>query len=161
MALLFKEHQRFTQWWIWLILIFTAGLTAYVFVQQLILDNPVGSKPMPDAWVIFFSFIYALILLFFLLLELRTEIDKEEIRARLYPFFSHKIFWDEIKTAEVIQYKFVGYGLRFSRLYGTVLNISGNKGLLIELHNGAKFLIGTQDPDSLEAIVDMKMNGGH
>ncbi|MBT8234761.1 MAG: hypothetical protein KJO04_01085 [Bacteroidia bacterium] len=157
MALLFKEQQRFTQWWIWLILIVTAILTAYVFVQQLILDNPVGSKPMPDAWVIFFSFVYAFILLFFWILELRTEIDNEEIRARLFPFFTHKFFWDEIKTAEVIQYKFLGYGLRFSKTYGTVLNIVGNKGLLIELHSGAKFLIGTQDPYSLRAIVDMKM----
>lgn len=157
MALLFKENQRFTQWWIWLILIVTASLTAYVFIQQLVLDNPVGSKPLPDAWVIFFSFVYVFILLFFWVLELRTEIDNEEIRARLFPFFQHKFFWDEIKSAEVIEYKFVGFGLRFSQNYGTVLNIKGNKGLSIELHSGAKFLIGTQDPDSLKASVDMKM----
>ncbi len=157
MALLFKENQRFTQWWIWLILIITASLTAYVFIQQLILDNPVGSKPLPDAWVIFFSFVYVFVLLFFWVLELRTEIDNEEIRARLFPFLQHKFFWDEIKSAEVIEYKFVGYGLRFSQNYGTVLNIKGNKGLAIELHSGAKFLIGTQDSDSLKASVDMKM----
>ncbi|MDH3699491.1 MAG: hypothetical protein OER83_04190 [Flavobacteriaceae bacterium] len=156
MTLLFKERQRFTQWWIWLVLITTACLTGYVFMEQIILGNPVGSKPLPDAWVIFFSFMYVLILFFFWLLELRTEIDSEEVRARLYPFIEHKFFWDEVKNAEVIQYKFVGYGLRFSIRYGTVLNIAGNKGLAIELHSGARFLIGTQDPDSLKALVDAK-----
>jgi uncharacterized membrane protein len=157
MTLLFKEKQRFTQWWIWTILIVTAAAAGYVFVQQIILDNPVGSKPMPNAWVIFFSVTYLLILFFFCILQLRTEIDSEEIRARLYPFFQHTFFWDEVKKAEIIQYKFVGYGLRFSRRYGTVLNISGNKGLALELHNGSKFLIGTQDPDALQALVDAKM----
>ena len=157
MTFLFRENQRFTQWWLWLVLGINCILVGFVFFKQIIQDEPVGSKPMPNAWVIFFAVLTALILLFFWMMELRTRITNDEIRMRFYPLYSKKFFWDEIKTAEVIRYDFVGFGLRLYTKYGSVFNTRGRWGLAIELHSEAKFLIGTQKPDSLRTIVETKM----
>ena len=157
MTFLFRENQRFTQWWLWLVLAITCILVGFVFFKQIIQGEPVGSKPMPNAWVIFFAILTALILLFFWMMELRTRITNDEIQMRFYPLYRKKFFWDEIKTAAVIRYDFVGYGLRLYTKYGSVFNTGGRWGLAIELHSGAKFLIGTQRPDSLRTIVETKM----
>lgn len=158
MAFLFNENQRFTQWWLWLILGINCILIAFVSYKQLIQGIPVGSKPMPNAWVIFLSAITVVILVFFWVMELRTRITYDELQIRFFPMYRKKFFWDEIKSAEVIRYDFVGYGLRLYTKYGSVFNTTGRWGLAIELHSGSKFLIGTQRPESLKAVVETIMN---
>lgn len=157
MSFLYFEKQSFTQWWLWLVLGITSILVAFVFFKQMIQGVPIGNNPMPNAWVIFFTVMTVLIFIFFWIMELRTRITHDEIQIRFYPMYRKHFFWDEIKTAEVIRYDFVGYGLRLYTKYGSVFNTTGRWGLAIELHSGAKFLIGTQKPDALRAIVETKM----
>ncbi|MDX1772553.1 hypothetical protein DFR65_10185 [Oceanihabitans sediminis] len=111
---------------------------------------------MPDIGVVFFSlFIFSLIALFWFL-KLKTEINQKEIKISLFPFIKQKqISWEKIKTAEVINYGFVGgWGIRLGTKYGTVYNTRGNIGLKIELYNGTKLLIGTQREQELKAIIE-------
>lgn len=157
MTFLFRENQRFTQWWLWLVLAVSCLLVGFVFFRQIIQGIPVGNNPMPNSWVIFFAIITTLILLFFWMMELRTRITNDEIVMRFFPLYRKKFFWDEIKTAEVIRYDFVGIGLQLYTKYGSVFNTTGRWGLALELHDGSKFLIGTQRPDSLRTIVQTKM----
>ena len=57
--------------------------------------------------------------------------------------------------AEIVNYGFVGgWGIRLWTKYGTVYNMRGNKGLAIALTDGNKFLIGTQKPEELTAILE-------
>lgn len=52
---------------------------------------------------------------------------------------------------KVINYGFVGgWGIRLWTKYGTVYNVSGNKGLFIKLKNGKTMVIGTQKSQELE-----------
>lgn len=86
---------------------------------------------------------------FFLYIELRTEIDERGIRVRLRPIARQVFAWDRIEKVEPVTYGFVGFGLRFSFKYGTVYNISGNKGLKVCLKDGGRFVIGTRQPDNM------------
>jgi hypothetical protein len=155
MNALFKEDQRFTQWWLWLILISIGILPVVGIVQQLILGEEFGDNPMSDFGLILFAvFVFALLGLF-LMMRLKTEIDQTEVRMSFIPFVKKRIKWSEIKKAEVVNYGFVGgWGIRLSFKYGTVYNIKGNMGLAIELKNGKRFVIGTQKEKELGSIVE-------
>ena len=155
MTTLFKEDQRFTQWWLWVILIPIGILPVVGIVQQLILGEEFGDNPMSDFGLILFAvFVFALLGLF-LMIRLKTEIDQNEVRMSFIPFVKKRIKWSEIKKAEVVNYGFVGgWGIRLSFKYGTVYNIKGNMGLAIELKNGKRFVIGTQREKELGSIVE-------
>lgn len=154
MKLVFKEEQKFTQWWLWLILIPIAILPIFGMYKQLILGENFGNNPMSNIGLILFSiFIFSLIGLIFLI-KLKTKIDENGIWMNFYPFVKKKFNWKEIKTIAVVNYGFVGgWGIRFWTRYGTVYNIKGNKGLAIELINGKKILIGTQKENELKQLI--------
>lgn len=152
--LLFKEDQRFTQWWLWILLMGIMAIPLYGIVQQLILKEPFGDNPMPNTGLIIFALGTVAFLYFFRAIQLRTRITKKDILVSFPPFFRKKTFsFADIESAEVITYKFVGYGLRISLKYGTVYNIKGNKGLLITLKNKKRFMIGTQQPAMLQEVM--------
>lgn len=87
-------------------------------------------------------------------MRLKTEIFQDEIRINFFPFVKKRINWNEIKSVEIVNYGFVGWGIRLWTKYGTVYNTKGNKGLAIELLNGKKFLIGTQMEKELNVVVE-------
>ncbi len=150
----FKEEQKFTQWWLWLILIGTGIFPVMGIYKQLILGEKFGDKPMSDLGLIVFSaFIFGIIALFWMM-RLKTEIDQKEIRMRFTPFTKRNVQWKDIESAKVVNYGFVGgWGIRLWTKYGTVYNTKGNKGLAIELKNGKRFLIGTQKEAELEKLI--------
>ena len=152
--LLFEEKQRFTQWWLWLLMIGVGCIPLYAIYKQLILGIPFGNNPMSDVGTIIFSvFVFSLIALMGSV-NLKTEIYEDEIRMRLFPFTRKKIKWNEIRKVEIIKYGFVGgWGIRGGTKYGTVYNMRGNKGLAIELKNGKKFIIGTQQSEKLSQVL--------
>lgn len=150
----FEETQKFTQWWLWLILIPIACLPIIGIYKQLILGIKFGDKPMSDFGLIVFSILIFLLIALFLVMKLKTFIDKDEIQMNFYPFVKKQIKWNKIKNAEVVNYGFVGgWGIRLWTAYGTVYNVRGNKGLAIELHDGKKFLIGTQKEIELKEVL--------
>jgi hypothetical protein len=154
MKIKFKEEQKFSQWWLWIIIVTIGIIPIYGIYKQLILGVKFGNNPMSDLGLIIFSiFIFALIWLF-LIMKLKTTIDEHEIQMSFFPFVKKKINWSEIKKADVVNYGFVGgWGIRLWTKYGTVYNMKGNKGLAIELLNGKKILIGTQKEAELRRVV--------
>ncbi len=150
----FKEEQKFTQWWLWVIVVGMAVIPLFGIYQQIILDKPIGDKPMSDLGLIVFTgFTFALIVMMWRL-RLKTEIDNKEIRVKLRPFSNKTIEWKEVDSAEIIQYGFIGgWGLRLWTKYGTVYNTGGNKGLALVLKNGKKYLIGTQRDIELKTFI--------
>ena len=149
----YREEQSMRQWWLWALLLMIASIAVYVFIAQILYGQSVGDNPMPDyATYLFLIFSYALILLF-LKLKLVTEIDSDGIRFRYIPFLKKSYSWDEIESVRVVKYGFVGYGIRYSFKYGTVYNTSGNRGLAVNLVNGKRFLIGTQNPEEVDSFL--------
>lgn len=152
----FKEEQKFTQWWLWLILISIGVLPIIGIYKQLLLGEKFGDKPMSDIGLVCFAIFVLALLAFFRLMKLKTEIDKNEIKMSFFPFVKKKVSWEEIKQIKVVKYDFVGYGIRFGSEFGTVYNTKGNKGLAIELKNGKKFVIGTQKETEMKEWIKNK-----
>lgn len=151
----FNETQKFRQWWLVIILLLPTGLIAYGVIQQLVFRMPFGDKPASDMLLV--GILLFMILLDFLLLSVRleTRIDYAGVHYRWRPLMSkdRSIPWENIQHAEVIRYRFVGYGWRFSFRYGRVYNVSGNEGLQLVLKNGSKLLIGTQQAEAVREIL--------
>ena len=100
---------------------------------------------MSDEGLIVFTILTFVVIVFFALIPLETEIDQKEIRMHFFPLVKKRYQWTEIKSAEVINYGFVGgYGIRLWTKFGTIYNTKGNKELAIVFSNGKKILIGTQ-----------------
>lgn len=154
MKIEFKEEQKFTQWWVWLILIPLGFLPIIGIYKQIIIGEPFGNKPMSNIGLVVFAiFMFSLVGLF-ILMKLKTTIDTNKIEMNFFPFVRKTTQWTEIRKAEVVNYGFVGgWGIRLWTKYGTVYNIKGNKGLAIELLNGKKYLIGTQKETEMNKIV--------
>ena len=155
MTLKFNESQRFTQWWLWALLIAITLIPAYGVYEQLILDEPFGNVPLSDM-ALLFSLLFTLLLIgLFWMTELRTTIDDQAIRIKYVPLTSKEFKWSDIARAEMVNYGFVGgYGIRLGTKYGTVYNTRGKVGLAIELRNRKKYCIGTQREEELRALLE-------
>lgn len=153
----FKEKQKFTQWWLWLFLIGLGFFQAYGLFKQLIIGENFGDKPMSDIGLIMFAILPFGIIFLFWYMKLETVIDQKEIRIKFIPLVKKTFKWEDVKSATVLNYKFVGYGIRLFTSYGTVYNTKGNTGLAIELKSGKKILIGTQKGDELAQIIENRL----
>lgn len=158
--LVFEEKQRFTQWWLWLVILGLNGLMIYGVVTQMFFGIPFGDHPMPSGGLLFTTMVMFAVTGFMFMIHLKTEITTDVIQARLFPFHIWKQVykWEDIEKAYVRKYnaltEFGGWGLRFGWPgKGRAYNIKGNMGLQLQFKDGSRLLIGTSRPDVLaEAI---------
>ena len=98
MSSYFKENQKFTQIWLWAVLLICTvpalGVLTYGFVRQLLLDFPWGDTPMSDSGLalttVLIWIICGGILWLFFSSELQLEIKDKAIYYR-FPFFSPRL----------------------------------------------------------------------
>lgn len=151
----FKEEQKFTQIWLWILLVL-------VFLSPFIINiNSIINKGFEGT---FSKGIFAHIitigggLLLFGVMKLKTEVNDQKIKIHYVPFFLKKeINWAEVTQAEIVNYKFsevLGWGIRLWTTYGTVYNVKGTQGAFLKLKDGSKYMIGTQKPKEFEKIID-------
>jgi len=153
----FYEIQRFRQWWLWLIIVFVLGFSAY---------NSIGNAEFFSTTELIISLaIPILIFLLFFIIKLETKIDTLGIRVRLFPFhFQFKYFqWKSIEKAYIREYSplmdYGGWGLRivsFGR--GKAYTVSGDLGLQLVFKDGKKLLIGTQKSVEIKKLLDQHYN---
>lgn len=157
-TILFSEKQRFTQWWIWLILLIPFFTMTYGVYQQLYLGIPFGKQTVSDFSLLSIFFGMLCIPASMLIFRLHTQITKDGVLVKFFPF--HLKFreckWNEIKKVEVREYspigEFGGWGLRgFGN--NRALNVSGKIGLQLEFQNGNKLLIGTRKGDEIISVL--------
>lgn len=150
----FIEKQKFTQWWVWVIPAGVLLLALYGLIQQLVFGSAFGDQPMSDAGLILFLLFAFCFVYFFWFMTLVTEVSEQGIFVRFVPFTKKSIPWSEIKSAKIVHFPFVGYGIRMGSQHGTIYTMKGNKGLAIQLHSGKKLIIGTQKQTTLIAVVE-------
>ena len=151
---LFKEEQKFTQWWLWLFFLGVTLIPVYGVWQQVIMGETFGDKPMSDTGLIVSTVLFLLLLILFRQVKLTTVITRQCVHMQWYPFVTKEMKWSEIASCEVIKYGFVGgWGIRYSPTHGMVYNIAGNKGLAITPKQGKKFIIGTQKSEEIESVL--------
>ena len=150
----YSEKQRFSQWWLWLILIGAASIPFFGLYYQIGLDKPFGNNPLSDTGLMIFAVLMIAFLGFFFLMRLNLTLDREGITVRFFPFFTRAVTWEEVEHLQVVNYGFVGgYGIRLTHRFGTVYNMSGRWGLLIYLEGGKRFCVGTRNKDELRRLL--------
>jgi hypothetical protein len=154
----FREIQKQNQKWIWFLLLMILGLVIFAFIQQVLFNKPFGTHPVPDWAFLFFFPVPLLFIIFLLRTELSTTINGKGIHISYRPFFKKEkvIQWSEIKNCYIRIYnplkEYGGWGIRpaLKRKLGKAYNVSGNKGIQVELVGGELILIGTRKPGEAE-----------
>jgi hypothetical protein len=169
----FREEQRYTQWWVWLLLLlmfFVAVVPLWYGVYiQTVEGRPWGNQPITTDKLVVVSivvtlFVSAIVILFFVQ-KLETVVSSDGVRYR-YPPFIRK--WKKIKPQEIFAFSidtykplatYGGWGIRSgSKREGKAYTISGKTGLKITLVDRSKILIGTQRTDALRHAMDKMLN---
>jgi hypothetical protein len=155
----FKEKQKFNKWWMYLLFSspFLIVSVSFLLVQLNIIEPKGGEKSPPE--VIIILIFCLLFMIFGMSISLKTEINEKGISAQFkgIPFCNKKFNWDEIQSINVIEYSplmdYGGWGVRIG-FNGWCYNVSGKIGIKFTQTNGKSFLIGTQQKEEAEKIIN-------
>lgn len=147
----FKETQRFTQWWLWLVLV----------GSWVVLMYSLATVQPQTTLAYFISFGVGMLLpILFWQMRLMTRITEEGIYVRFVPFHFKEQFypWESIESAQVRTYsplmEYGGWGIKYGfNGQGKVFNVAGDQGLQLVFKSGEKLLIGTQKPTEIQAFI--------
>ncbi|WP_405198096.1 hypothetical protein [Christiangramia sp. LLG6405-1] len=139
---IFKENQRFRQWWLIILLITIVIASALPLFSEISIN-----KVRLESVIAPIISLQVFVLIF--ILKLETRINSKGITAGFepLPFFRRNYNWDEIKECYIRTYapvsEYGGWGIKgFGR--AKAYNVSGNKGIQIITKNNERFLIGTE-----------------
>ena len=152
---IFSEEQRFTQPWLWLIIVLMTAavllpLAAVILNQGQSLNFRTGN----GFSVLIAPVICMGIIILFAKLKLITSVNSHGVSVQFKPFNRQPIFFDfrDIKEYATRTYRpiieYGGWGIKRG-IGGLAYNVSGNQGLQLVLADGRKILIGTQKPEQL------------
>ena len=140
MKYLFEENQKFTQWWLWVILLSFPIISFGPFDE--------------NAINIYYIIIGFAIPFLFYLFELRLKVNAEGLHFQFFPFHlkSHIIKLEDIEKFKALEYsplkEYGGWGIKYG-FKGKAYNVSGNKGVKIFLNNGTNIMFGSQKHNEL------------
>ena len=140
MQYIFEENQKFTQWWLWVIL----------------LSFPIiALGPFDENTVNIYHVLIGLFIPFlFYLFELRLKVNVEGLHYQFFPFHfkSHTIKLEDIESIKAMEYsplkEYGGWGIKYG-FKGKAYNVCGNKGVKIFLNNGTNIMFGSQKYNEL------------
>lgn len=154
----FKETQKFTQLWVWAILISIGLVLLFEVYSQIIEKDNFGSNPISNWGLIISTILYFILLYFFYNIRLVTDINEQSIKVNFIPFFNSEYKWEQISKINIKPYSaiknFGGYGIRHNFKGTTGLILGGKYGLEIELISGEKIFISTQKDKELREIIN-------
>ncbi len=168
--LLFQETQKFTQLWIWLIIIAVFAIQfvwiGFAIYKQIYLNQPWGHKPMSDLGliltVVWISFLMFFIIGMFLTTRLETRVYIDGLYFIYFPFHMkyRKVSWEKLDEILGRKYKplieFGGWGIRWN-YKKWAYTVSGNE--CIEFRKGDyKILIGTKKLNEFLSALDKAQN---
>ena len=151
--ILFREKQQFNQWYIILLFVLLDG-----FVINRILESDL--KSAYENGDIFGFIVMALVTILFILLKMETTIKEDGIYLRFFPIIRSRFYsWESIQNAETVKYNpilYGGWGIRYG-----VYSVSGNRAIQLQFKNGNKLLIGTQQSEAIQNILNSISNENH
>jgi hypothetical protein len=164
----FLEVQTFRKTWVLALVLpislFLVILFGYGMIKQLILGQPWGNRPLPDVALAIIGplgilFGLGLALLFYSA-KLITEVREDGVYVRFFPLTHQKIPFEDIRYVEARTYspikEFGGWGIRYGK-GGKAYNVSGNRGVQLELYDGKRFLIGSGRAEELARAIEEEM----
>jgi hypothetical protein len=100
------------------------------------------------------------------LLRMTTEVTPTDLRVWFgwVPTYRRFVALGAIQRIEVVSYRplrdYGGWGIRTGRDGERVLNARGNRGVLLDLGDGTRLLIGSQRPEALAVAIERAMRPG-
>jgi len=150
----FNETQKFRNTWFWFAV---AAGAVFLIINMLLFKQTMGNTSPAIHFLMLVSVLGSCVIFWFM--KLNTHIDSTGISVKFFVIFQSKNEWKwgEIQRAYVREYKplleYGGWGVRYSWRNGRAYNVKGKTGLQLELKNGKKILIGTQQKDELNRIL--------
>ena len=153
MKLLFEEKQYMRQ--PWLLAITLTPILIPVFTVSFASKVNTTSIQSGTGQIVFIVVMVAFAVLmfcsfYFSKLSTRIYEDKIEYGWNIPTNDMNILYWSDVKSINMINYSFVGYGYRLSTIYGTVYNAKGDIGIQIIKKNGEQLLIGSNKTDELK-----------
>ena len=158
--ILFTEDQKFRQWWILLIIAF-ANISFLISIYLFIADGQWGKNKTTDNVLVVGILLVAITTILLLNFRLETRITQDGVFVRFFPIhikLKHYA-WNNLSKCFVRKYspvrEYGGWGIRISLSgNGNAYNVSGDKGLQLELVSRKRLLIGTKKPEELNAVLE-------
>ncbi|MEA5403783.1 DUF6141 family protein [Arcicella sp. DC2W] len=158
---LFSEKQRFTQIWVWLLLLSINWLYFGPYIKDEFFPDPPFISKVYNFLPEFYIGVVIIMLtnIFFIIIKLETKIKVDGIYVRFFPIhLSFKFYtWEDLDQCFVREYRplldYAGWGYRGSSKK-RVLTVSGNKGIHLVMKDGTKLLIGTKKPDEVIEVLE-------
>jgi len=163
----FKEAQRFNQWWFITLNIIALLVVVFNFIKEFQqIENGTSDKSVV---ILALSLVAVLVVFVFILsIKLKSRIDENGISYQFFPIHLKfkKIPWSDLSACYVRKYtpitEYGGWGIRgfgFKGLLGfrgrgKAYNIKGNMGVQLEFADGGKLLIGTQNSKKAQATIN-------
>ena len=151
---IFKEEQRFTQWFLWLILISILLLFMYGTIQQVFFNISFGNRPMSNTGALITTILFSFFVVLFKFLRLNTVINECGISYKFFPINKNHtlITWKNMAGISIIKYRpnseYGGWGLK----HGSY-TVKGNIAIKIQLKNGETLIIGTQKASDVKKVL--------
>ena len=157
----FREVQKIGGFWAGVIVFLLVPLPTWTFIQQIILEEPVGNNPAPDwaVWLIFL-FVGMALPLFILSFRLEAEVRDDGILIRFLPVKTRSVPYGDILNCRVRTYRpireYGGWGIKWGPKAGWSYTLSGNQGVQLELKEGKRLLIGSYRAEELAKAIEEK-----
>jgi hypothetical protein len=150
---LFVEYQRFTQWYLSVLLLvpvaISIGMMAF-FLSRI----SVWSRQLHMLLVALALPLATPIL--FLAMRMNVVLTGERLTVRFFPV-RRRVALEDVTSFRVITYTirdFGGWGIKWARDRSMVLNVSGNRAIRINRRSGKSLIIGTQRAEDFAAALE-------
>jgi len=153
----FREVQQFRQSWIWVLLIFSAA-TSILLPSILLFAGRNNDKG--GGWAItVIVLIQAINLTLFYIVRLETVVTNKNIYYRWWPFFRKYscIPVNEIAGVRFEKWSRSSWGYAKTKQFGKSHTVSGDKGVALEMKDGRKYYIGSQEALTLQTTCEQVM----
>lgn len=160
-TLLFREVQQFRQLWIWGVLACSSLSALYAALMPFFLKDSWSENVVVNIILIGFGLIFGIFFpILFYTTKLVTEVRSDGLYLSFYPLLFHriKIPFETVVNCEVTTYNplrdYGGWGIRYGS-NAKAFNVSGDRGVLLELTNGDRILIGSHQPEQLASLLKL------
>lgn len=157
--LFYQEVQQFRQPWLWLVLLISSSLSLYTGIYPFLAGKSLANAPVQEIVLFIFGVLFGLGLpLIFSRAKLIAEVRSDGLYISYFPFLLsvEKISFSALKSYAVRTYRplreYGGWGIRYGAK-GKAFNVSGNRGVQLELIGGERVLIGSRSPEAFVSAI--------
>lgn len=150
---LFREKQSFNLAFARIGMAMPPAALAIITCRQMIWHHPWGNPPTSDGNLLFLTILMVLVYIRLSTVRLVTELRSDRLSVAMKGFFRRtRVALADIRSAAAVEYdaaaEYRGYGVR-SGPRGQAYIASGNQAVQLELKDGRKLLIGSQQAKEL------------